>query len=472
MLLDRLILIKEARRRLADHARMTNTDPIALGIHLEQPVPRYASYPSPASFHDGVGGAQYDAWLKALEAGARLAVYVHIPFCERLCWYCSCRTQTIRRSTLISSYLDNLLAEIERSAALLPAGSRVERVTWGGGSPTSLAPWQISRLAGALSGAMPLADGADFAVEVDPASTDEARLDALAEAGMTRAIISVQDFAPQVQAAIGRSQSRQQTEATVARLRARGVTRIAVEQLYGLPLQAADSVGVVADAVSGMAPETIRLVGYAHVPWLAKRQRMIAEESLPDLGARLAQFEAAAGLYRAAGFEGIGTDTFSRPDAPLALAARAGRLRRGFDGYLAGPEDALLGFGAGAISRLRQGYVQNHPQTRAYEAAVAGGSAAAAQGIAMTLEDKVRARAIEMLMCGFKIDLARIRTEFGDFVALLEAGCAEASARYGAHVARRGDILSIERDGPVLARLVARLFDARITPAAHYGMAV
>jgi oxygen-independent coproporphyrinogen III oxidase len=472
MLLDRLILIKEARRGLADHARMTNTDPIALGIHLEQPVPRYASYPSPASFHTGVGGIQYDAWLKALTPGARLAVYVHIPFCERLCWYCSCRTQTIRSPALLSSYVDSLVAEIERSAALLPAGARVDRVTWGGGSPTSLTPRQIFRLAGALAGALPLAAAADLAVEVDPAFTDEARLDALAAAGMRRAVISVQDFAPKVQAAIGRSQSRQQTEATVARLRARGVSRIAVEQLYGLPLQTAGSVAAVAEAIARTAPETIRLVGYAHVPWLAKRQRMIAEESLPDLRARLGQFEAAADIYRAAGFDGVGTDTFARPETPLARAARAGRLRRGFDGYLAEPEDALLGFGAGAISRLPQGYVQNHPQTRAYEAAVAGGSAAAGQGVAMTLEDKVRARAIEMLMCGFSIDLARIRAEFGDFVALLEEGCAAAVARYGAHVSRRGDILSIERDGPVLARLVARLFDARITPAAHYGMAV
>jgi oxygen-independent coproporphyrinogen III oxidase len=467
-----LILIKEGRRRVVEHGAMTNPDPIAFGDHLEQPVPRYASYPSPTSFHAGVRGARYDAWLAALPPDARVAVYVHIPFCERLCWYCSCRTQATRSRSLVSSYLDSLVAEIERSAARLPAGARVERVTWGGGSPTSLAPREITRLAGALAAALPLARGADFAVEVDPAATEEARLDALADAGMTRAIISVQDFEPSVQAAIGRSQSREQTEAAVARLRARGVSRIAIEQLYGLPLQAPGSVIAVARSIARIAPEMITLVGYAHVPWLAKRQRMIAGEALPGLRARLAHFQAAAGIYRDAGYEAVGTDTFSRPGSPLALAARSRRLRRGFDGYAPEAETALIGFGAGAISRLPQGYVQNLPQTRAYEAALARGGAAAGQGVAMTLEDKVRARAIEMLMCGFRIDLAEIRAEFGDFVALLEEGCAAAVARYDTYVAREGDVLRIERDGPVLARLVARLFDARIIPSGHYGMAV
>ena len=451
---------------------MSSLDTIAFGAHLEQPVPRYASYPTPTSFHEGVQGARYDAWLAALRPDARISVYVHIPFCERLCWYCSCRTQAMRNRSIVSSYLDSLVSEIERSAARLPAGARVQRVTWGGGSPTSLAPGEVARLAGALAANLPLANNLDFAVEVDPALTEEARLDALADAGMTRAIISVQDFEPSVQAAIGRSQSREQTEAAVTRLRARGISTIAIEQLYGLPLQVPGSVVAVAQSVARLAPERITLVGYAHVPWLARRQRMIAEETLPGLRARLSHFQAAVGIYRDAGYAGVGTDTFVRPDSPLALAGQAGRLRRGFDGYAAEAEDALVGFGASAISRLPQGYVQNHSQTRAYQAALARGGAAASQGVAMTLEDKVRARAIEMLMCGFAIDLAEIRAEFGDFVALLEEGCAAAVARYGTYVRREGDVLRIERNGPVLARLVARLFDPRITASAHYGMAV
>jgi oxygen-independent coproporphyrinogen III oxidase len=467
-----LILIKEARRSLAEHAGMTTPDPIALGAHLHQRVPRYAAYPSPASFHEGVSETHYDAWLASLPKNAWLAVRLHIPFCERVCWYCYCRTQAVRNRPQVDAYLDSLTAEIARSAARLPADARVERVTWAGGSPTSLAPDQIARLADAVRTLLPMADRSGFAVEIDPAGTGERKLDALAEAGLTRAILGVQDFDPAVQAAIGRAQRLEQIEATLAGLRARGVSEIAIQQLYGLPIQTRASVANASRAIAEMAPDLVEVTGYAHVPWLAKRQRVIAEQTLPDIQDRLAQFGGAAAIYRLAGFEGIGTDTFARPGSPLARAARAGRLRRSVDGYAAGLEDAQIGFGAGAISQFRQGYVQNLPQTRAYREAVAGGGAAAGRGAALTLEDKVRARAIEMLMCSFRIDLAEIRAEFGDFVGLLEDGCHAAVARFRLHVAREGDVLRIERDGPVLARLVARLFDTRSAPTAHYGMAI
>ncbi len=447
-------------------------DSAALTSLLERSVPRYTSYPTAARFQKDMGGEHYDAWLAALPEAARLAVYVHVPFCERLCWFCACRTQGATSAAAVQKYVDLLCAEIARTAALLPSGARVVRVCWGGGSPTLLTAGQIEQLAGTIAGRLRLAEGCEIRVEIDPSATGEDRLAALAATGTNRASLGVQDFSLVVQQSIGRRQSLRATRATVDRLRDLGVTRWTADMLYGLPNQDVPSLAASIGHVIAMAPDRISLGGYAHVPWMAKRQHMIREESLPDVALRMRLNRVARDLLAQAGYRAIGIDHFVAPGDDLDRAGAEGRLRRDLEGYTDDVADALIGFGASAISRFPQGYVQNAVRTGAYCEKVAAGGPAGAAGFALNLEDRVRGRAIEMLMCDFAVDLAALRDAFGDFVRVLEPGCREAAAQYPDFVALDETGLRIVEEAPLMARLVARLFDGYPGPDAQLPLAI
>ncbi len=439
---------------------------------LDLTVPRYVSYPTSAQFHDGVGAAHFDGWVRDLAPGSRINLYVHIPFCPQVCWFCACRTQGAPGAAAVGGYMTSLHLEIGRVAALLPAGVTVAAIHWGGGSPTIMTPEQVGALASRLRSALPVAPETAFRIEIDPRNLHADKLDALVDAGMTEASLGVLDFAPDVQTSVGRMQSAAQTEAAVELLRSRGIGSIGVELVYGLPRQSLQSLSDTVARVLALEPDRIGAFGYAHVPWMAKRQRMIEDRHLPDLACRLALREAAATAILARGYVPVGIDHFARPGDPLAEAARKGGLSRGCCGYMAVAPTALIGFGASSISRFPQGYVQNTLQTNAYRARIAAGEGAGRRGIAFSLEDRVRGRAIERLMCDFRFDLDALRAEFGDFAGLLERGMAEAADRFGGAVRRRGAVLEIVSDGPLLARLVAQTFDAYPARPARHVLAV
>ncbi len=410
---------------------------------MERNLPRYTTYPTPAWFHDGVGAAEFDAWAATLRPGTRMAVRLHVPFCRQICWFCACRTQGVRRTHEVTEYLDALLAEIDRTAGRLGSGAVVTSVHWGGGTPTVLTPAEIACLAGRLRDRLPLAADAEFSVEADPRGLDADRLDALAAAGVTRMTLGVQDFASSVQRAIGRIQAAPETASVIAAARTRGIREIGVDLLYGLPRQDTASLAATLAVVIAMRPERITLSGYSHVPWMAKRQRMIAESSLPRAAARLDLCRLAAGMIAASGYVAAGADRFALPG-----------MRR------TDPPEVAIGLGTASISRFPQGYVQNAPRTGDYLARITGGAGAGSRGIALGLEDRIRGRAIEMLLRDFRIDIAALRTEFGDFARVLTPSLNEAVVRFGGLVERREDVLEIVEDGVILARAVACCFDA------------
>ncbi len=424
----------------------------------ERDLPRYASYPTSARFRPGIGDAEIDLWLAALPAGARLALHLHIPFCERICRFCCCRTQGAATPARIARYVAALAGEIARTGARIPGDALVVAVHWQGGSPTTLAPRQVAALDRALRSAFRVAPDARVLVEIEPEGTTAPRLAALAAAGLRLASVGLQDFAPRVQQAIGRAFGPDVVAATFARLRAAGAA-IAVDLLYGLPEQTATSAAATAASVAWLAPDRVVLTAYAHVPWIAKRQHMVPLAAIPDAASRLEQFAAAADRLAAAGYVACGVDQFALPGDPLALAAAAGRLRRDLLGYAEAPVDAVIGFGPAAISRLPNGAAQNAAGTGAYVARIEAGRTAAVRGLPLGLEDRVRGRAIEMLFCDRRVDLARLRNEFGDFAALAEPACARAAARFPA-VRRVADGIVLDEPGPIAARRVARLFDA------------
>lgn len=426
----------------------------------ERYLPRYATYPTAMRFHSGVGAAEADAWTAGLPPGAAIGVRAHVPFCRRLCAFCSCRTQRARSAEPVAAYADALVAEIARAGRLLPEGVAAAAIVLAGGSPTILPAERIRALGRALRAAAPLAPGAVFSVEVEPHGVAPDRLDALLEAGAGEAILGLQDDDPAVQDAIGREQRAERVAAAAARLRAAGLRRIGVEILYGLPRQTAASFAKTCAAAAALGPDRVTLSGYAHVPWMAKRQQLIPEASLPGVVARQEQFAAGAAALVAAGYRALAIDLFARPDDPLAAAAAAGGLRRDLVGYVARPVEAVLGFGAASISRFRQGYVQNVAATGAYVARVGAGAGAGARGVALGLEDQVRGRAIEMLICERRVDLGRLCAEFGDFARLVEPACAAAPRRFPGVAALRADGLALDAASPAVVREVAQLFDA------------
>lgn len=380
---------------------------------FSKPVPRYTSYPTAPHFHAGIDDATYAAWLGELPEQASLSLYLHLPFCDRLCWFCGCHTKQVNRYDPVTRYLVALRAEVDRVGAMV-GGGKVTALHWGGGSPSLLRPADIASMTARIRQAFRVLPEAEFSVELDPNDMDEARFDAWALAGMTRASIGVQDFDPIVQAAINREQTFAQTEHVVLAVRSRGVRSVNIDMLYGLPHQTVSGAVATATQVASLRPDRVALFGYAHVPWMKKHQTMIDEAALPDGPARFEQAEAAAAVLLAAGYLPIGMDHFALPHDSLAVADGQGRLQRNFQGYTADRHDALIGLGASAIGKLPQGYVQNVVATHDYQRRALNGSGAVARGVAFAGDDRMRGHVIERLMCDFALDFAALRDAFGE----------------------------------------------------------
>ena len=431
-------------------------------------VPRYTSYPTAPHFHAGIGAARAAAWLEALPAASRLSLYFHVPFCRSLCWFCGCHTKITNRAAPVARYLDTLLAEVALAAARLGRGRPVAHIHLGGGSPSLLTPDELRRLADALHGNFAVAPDAEFAIEIDPRAVDAARAAALAEIGVNRASLGAQDFDPAVQRAVNRIQPFALTLRVAEMLRGRGIARLNLDLMYGLPLQSVGGFAQTVERALALAPDRLALFGYAHVPWMKKHQALIDAAALPDAWQRWCQARAAERRLEAAGYVAIGLDHFARPADPLARAAAAGTLRRNFQGYTADPADALIGFGASAIGALPQGYLQNESDLRTYAEAIAAGRLAAVRGVALTAEDRLRAAAIETLMTALAVDTGALCRAHGFPEAYLDAAFAAVDALAADGLAERsGRIVSIPPEARLFMRTVAACFDAYLAPTAQ-----
>ena len=385
----------------------------ALVEKYARPTPRYTSYPTAPHFHDGVDGTVYGEWLRALTPGQSLSLYVHIPYCDRLCWFCGCTTKQTNRYKPVRRYLEALDEEIDTVGRLVDAGCPVTALHLGGGSPTLLEPEDLVWLGGALRRRFSFTKNAEISVEMDPNDLTEAKYDALAELGVTRVSLGVQDFDARVQQAINREQTFEQTRNVVEAMRRRGVHSVNLDMLYGLPHQSVETVERTAEQVISLNPDRIALFGYAHVPWVKKHQTMIDDASLPDSRQRFDQANRAADLLTQNGYARIGIDHFARPQDTLARAEDSGALHRNFQGYTDDAADALIGLGASAIGKMPQGYVQNAVATGDYQRRVEDGLATV-RGLELTEDDRMRGWLIERLMCDFGFSSRQLTERFGD----------------------------------------------------------
>jgi oxygen-independent coproporphyrinogen III oxidase len=435
-------------------------------------VPRYTSYPTAPQFAGGVGPDDFAKWIAAVPEGSEISLYVHVPFCRRLCWFCACRTQGTVSDDPVIAYAAMLHQEIALLKRHLPKGVRLSRLHWGGGTPTMLSPELSRDLAAAIFEVAPLAEGGEFSVEIDPTEVDAARLDALVAAGMNRVSIGVQDFDPKIQAAIGRVQPYELTLEVAEMVRARGVTSLNADILYGLPHQTQSSILASVDKLLALSPDRVALYGYAHVPWMSRRQQMIPSDVMPTPEERLDLFEVARESFLAAGYDEIGIDHFAKPTDGMAKAARAGTLRRNFQGYTEDTSPVLIGLGASSISRFPQGYAQNASGTALHTKAIRAGQFSTHRGHRFAGDDRLRGRIIEALMCDFHVSRGEILCDFDIAPSALQAMFEAADRAFPQMLELTETGLTIPLASRPLTRMVARCFDAYSNTTAQHSSAV
>jgi oxygen-independent coproporphyrinogen III oxidase len=391
-------------------------------------VPRYTSYPTAPHFNEGVTAADYRRWLGEIPEDGALSLYFHVPFCARMCWYCGCHTKIVNRYDPISDYASVLALEADLLADAIRPSQPVSHIHWGGGTPTILSSTDLGGLMDRVRERFSLNEDAEIAIEIDPRTLDEDKAKALVDAGINRASLGIQDFNPDIQQAINRVQSFEQTKAVVDWLREAGIQSISFDLMYGLPNQSTDDVKRTVDLSHELKPDRLSIFGYAHVPWMKSHQKMIEEDALPDGPERMRQAMATAEQLEEHGYRRIGLDHFASPEDSMTKALDDGSLQRNFQGYTTDTASTLLGLGSSAIGNLAQGYVQNTPSMRRYATAVKAGEFPIAKGFELDAEDVLRRTIIERLMCDLHVDLS----EFSEQSAAAHLGFDEEKAALSA----------------------------------------
>lgn len=369
-----------------------------------------------------------------MPATADISLYVHVPFCKRLCWFCACRTQGTKTLGPLKAYVTRVLAEAAIVRANLPPNVRVTRLHLGGGTPTILNPGLLDQLLSGLHAEFDLSDMSEFSVEVDPTDVGPQRLDMLAKWGLSRASIGIQDFDPTVQAAIGREQSAELTQEVVDMLRQRGIQNLNFDLLYGLPHQTLGSLKSTLKTALDMTPDRVALFGYAHVPWMSKRQSMIPADALPNPERRYGLFSTAREEFLAAGMNEIGIDHFATDQDGLTQALADRKLKRSFQGYTDDQAEYLIALGASGISTYPNGYIQNLSSTGQYSGMVDEGELPVARGYQLTAQDRIVAQIVADFMCYFEADIPDSDPDVAERMQAVIAKYEDALDVEGSHV--------------------------------------
>lgn len=439
-------------------------------LRHDRMVPRYTSFPTVPHFSALVPEGWFAARLAAIPADSAVSVYIHIPFCPRLCWFCGCNTKITSKYEAVSSYNEILRAEIADVAAVLAdKGLRVGYIHFGGGSPTMLSEEDFADLVGDIYRYFSVERNVEIAVEIDPRHMSVQKATIYAACGVNRVSFGVQDFDLHVMGAVNRPQSFDQNRVAIAQCRAAGIDAVNIDLMYGLPHQNTKTMTDCAQKALILEPDRIALFGYAHVPWMKKHMRMIADDALPAREVRPVLFECASDIFEDAGYVTVGIDHFAKESDPMVAALRQGRLRRSFQGYTDDAAAYLLGFGASAISHLDGAYKQNHTFLTDYRDHVEKHKSPVEKYCVLTEEDKLRAAIIEGMMINLSVNPRH--------VALRRFGQAR---NFDPSYVRlmplvRDGLVRIGPDGTIhalvrpAARLVAAIFDDRLASQENAG---
>ena len=432
--------------------------------------PRYTSYPTADRFVEAFGDAELKQWLAKRNIGGinqPLSAYVHLPFCESICYYCGCNKVVTRDHGRSAKYIKYLEKELALLAPLLGANNSICQLHWGGGTPTFLSRDEMSWLMAALDAHLKRSANFECAIEVDPRHSPPGTMEFLAKLGFNRVSLGVQDFDADVQKAVHRIQPEEMTRRVVAEARAHGFRSVNFDLIYGLPKQSLDSFNRTLDRVIELAPDRIALYSYAHLPTIFKPQRRIMPADLPSPEAKLQILTLAIGRLTRAGYVYIGMDHFARPDDDLALAQRQGRLQRNFQGYSTYPESDLIGLGISAIGRIGPTYYQNQKRLDDYYARLDDGRLPVVRGLELSADDLVRRAVIQALACHFRLSIESIEdaylinfreyfaAEMKDLRRMQEEGLVDLTAEW----------ISVTPRGRLLVRIICMVFDRYLREA-------
>jgi oxygen-independent coproporphyrinogen-3 oxidase len=440
----------------------------ALVRKYDVPGPRYTSYPTADRFVEAFGAQDLSDWLSRRNVGGihpPLSVYVHLPFCSSLCWYCACNKVLTRDHGRSAKYIKYLAKEMTLAAAHLPGerteARRVSQLHWGGGTPTFLSAQELALLMRTIAAEFVLEPEAEVSIEVDPRSAPAGTMVHLAALGFNRVSLGVQDFDPEVQRAVHRIQSVEETRRVVEEARASGFRSVNLDLIYGLPKSSAKSFAATLEAVLALAPERIALYNYAHLPQLFPHQRRIREEDLPTAEEKLEILALAIGRLTRAGYVYIGMDHFAKPEDELAVAQAQGRLQRNFQGYSTQPEADMLGFGVSAIGRVGPTYYQNMKALAEYYERLDAGQLPVLRGLELSADDLVRRAVIQALICNFRLSIEAIELAWlVDFRRYFAPELAElATMEEEGLVEIQPDWIVVTARGRLLVRAICAVFD-------------
>ncbi len=436
----------------------------ALLHRFDHPGPRYTSYPTADRFVEAFDAAAFGARLAGRGDQASpppLSVYVHVPFCDTVCFYCACNKVVTRQHNRAGEYLEVLEKEADLVSEVMTGPRQLDQLHFGGGTPTFLDNAELERLMAVLTTRFPLADSAECSVEVDPRSTPPEKVRLLSTLGFNRISVGVQDFDPQVQKAVNRLQSFEMTRATIEAAREAGFKSVNLDLIYGLPKQTRESFSHTLDKVLELSPERIALYHYAHLPERFKPQRRINAEELPPPEVKLNIMLDAITRLTAAGYRYIGMDHFAKTTDDLARAQVLGRLHRNFQGYSTRPDCDLIGLGVSSISKVGPTYAQNARELKDYYERVRAGQLPIVRGVSLDTDDLLRRAVIMALMCHLEVSKEAIesshlirfdeyfRRELEDLRTFEEVGLVKVSPNW----------INVQPKGKLLIRAIAMVFD-------------
>jgi oxygen-independent coproporphyrinogen-3 oxidase len=464
---EQLVDSRVAQPSSSRHAGQVDLPDRATLRRFDQSGPRYTSYPTADRFVEAFDADAYRGWLTAPPAGMprALSLYVHLPFCNTICYYCGCNKVVTRDHAKVGEYLGFLEREIDLVSGMLRGAERpIEQLHLGGGTPTYLSTEELQRLMLLLHRGFAFSARAEMGVEVDPRTAPPEKMQALGRLGFNRVSVGVQDFDPRVQAAVNREQSFELTRDCIVAARESGFTSVNLDLIYGLPHQSQASFTGTLDKVLALAPDRIALYHYAHLPERFKPQRRIEAAELPSPQEKMNIMLEAIRRLRAEGYEYIGMDHFARTHDDLARAQRSGRLHRNFQGYSTRPDCDLVGLGVSAISKVGPCYAQNARTLDDYYECLRGGELPIQRGLHLSADDLARRAVIMALMCQFEVSKEAIATaHLLDFDTYFATELAELAAYEEAGlVSCSSDWISVTARGKLLVRALAMVFDRHL----------
>ncbi len=397
---------------------ITTTFPAELITKYGLAGPRYTSYPTALQFHEGFDAEAYRRHVQNSNDDLiprPLSLYVHLPFCKELCYYCACNKKVTRNMQLAETYLKHLDKEIEMQGKLFDRDRQVIQLHFGGGTPTYYDDIQLKHIVETLSRNFLLSRSSsrEFSIEIDPRTVNEERIAYLADIGFNRVSMGIQDFDPAVQKAVNRIQDEEKTLRLIDAARESGFNSVSVDLIYGLPLQTAESFETTIDSVLTSRPDRLSVYNYAHLPHLFRAQRMIKSEQVPAPEVRLQLMDSTIKKLVEAGYVYIGMDHFALPDDELSLAMEDGTLQRNFQGYSTCRETDLVGMGVSAIGKVGNSFVQNIKDIRAWQAAIDIGSLPVWRGLSLSGEDKLRREIVSAIMCQGNVRFGEFERKYG-----------------------------------------------------------